>query len=116
LAGSFDILNRPDIPLMMDLYTKMRSQSLRPKNIVDYHREAYVFRAGNVRVTFDSRIRMSNNVSGFLNPVLTTIPAAHSIILEIKYDGFLPNVIRDLLQIDFRNQTEFSKYVVARLV
>ncbi len=116
LAGRFECLNCPETPLMMELYTKMRYQNLRPKNIVDYHREAYVFPAGNVRVTFDSRIRMSNAVSGFLNPQLTTIPAASAIVLEIKYDGFLPDIMRDLLQISFRNQTEFSKYVVARLV
>ncbi|MDR1669687.1 MAG: polyphosphate polymerase domain-containing protein [Oscillospiraceae bacterium] len=116
LAGGFECLNRPDNPLTMDLYSKMRCQNLRPKNIVDYHREAYVFRAGNVRVTFDSRIRTSNAVSGFLNPSLTTVPAASGMILEIKYDGFLPDIIRDLLQIGCRNQTEFSKYVVARLV
>jgi hypothetical protein len=116
LAGNFDCLNRPDVPLMMELYTKMRCQNLRPKSIVDYHREAYVYRAGNVRVTFDSQIRMSNSVFGFLNPALATIPAASGTVLEIKYDGFLPDVIRDLLGIGFRNQTEYSKYVVARLV
>jgi hypothetical protein len=55
-------------------------------------------------------------VAGFLNPELPTIPSASSIILEVKYDGFLPDVIRDILQIGWRNQTEFSKYVVARLV
>ena len=116
LAGQYDGLKNPDIPLFMDLYTKIRSQNLRPRSIVDYRREAYVYRAGNVRVTFDSNIRASNSVSGFLNPDLTTIPAAGSIILEIKYDGFLPEIIRDIVQIGCRNQTEFSKYVVARLV
>jgi hypothetical protein len=116
LAGNFNGLNRPDAPLMMELYTKIRYQNLRPRSIVEYRREAYVYRAGNVRVTFDSDLRTSNSAAGFLNPALTTIPAAGMMIMEIKYDGFLPDVIRDLLQIGWRNQTEFSKYVVARLV
>jgi hypothetical protein len=116
LAGSYDCLKLTDTPLLIELYTKIRYQNLRPRNIVEYHREAYVYRAGNVRITFDSNIRTSNSIAGFLNPELTTIPAAGSIILEIKYDGFLPDIIRDLLQIGCRNQTEFSKYVVARLV
>jgi len=116
LAGNYDFLKSSKSPLFMELYTKIRYQNLRPRNIVDYHREAYMYRAGNVRVTFDSKIRTSNNVSGFLNPTLTTIPAASAIIMEIKYDGFLPDIIRDILQIGGRNQTEFSKYVVARLV
>jgi len=117
LEGYYDMaLKNPDAPLLMELYAKIRSQNLRPRSIVDYYREAYVFRAGNVRITFDSQIRMSNSVTGFLNPALPTIPAANAIILEVKYDGFLPDIIRDIVQIGFRNQTEFSKYLVARLV
>ena len=116
LAGNYDSIKDPNKPLLMELYTKIRYQNLRPKNIVDYYREAYIYRAGNVRITLDSRIRTSNSVTGFLNPNLVTIPAANAIILEIKYDGFLPDIIRDILQINCRNQTEFSKYVVARLI
>ena len=100
----------------MELYTKIRCQNLRPRSIVEYRREAYTYRAGNVRVTFDSNIRMSNSVARFLNSDLITIQAANAIIMEIKYDGFMPDIIRDILQIGWRNQTEFSKYVVARLV
>ena len=116
LAGSYGCLKVPESPLLMELYTKIHYQNLRPRNIVDYRREAYVYRPGNVRITFDSNIRTSNCAFRFLDPDLTTIPAAASIIMEIKYDGFLPDIIRDLLQIGWRNQTEFSKYVVARLV
>jgi len=116
LEGNYDCLNEPNEPLHIELYTKIQSQILRPKNIVEYHREAYVYKAGNVRVTFDSRIRTSNCIQGFLNPNLITIPATGATIMEIKYDGFLPDIIRDILQIGWRNQTEFSKYVVARLI
>ena len=116
LNGDCACLKSPEVPLLMELYSKFRYQNLRPRNIVDYHREAYTYRAGNVRVTFDTDIRMSNSVSGFLDPALPTVPAASAIILEVKYDGFLPDVIRDIIQIGWNNQTEFSKYVAARLV
>ena len=116
LAGNYECLKSPDEPLLMELYTKIHYQNLRPKNIVKYHREAYKYPAGNVRITLDSNIRSSNVVSGFLNPNLVTIPAARAIVLEIKYDGFMPDIIRDIIHIGGRNQTEFSKYVVSRLV
>ena len=116
LTGDYECLKEPDVPLLMELYTKIRYQNLRPKSIVDYRREAYVFHAGNVRITFDSDIRVSNSYTGFLNPDLVTIPAAGSMILEIKYDDFLPDIISDILQIGWRNQAEFSKYLAARLV
>ena len=116
LAGKYDCLKQPGAPLLMELYTKIHYQNLRPRNIVEYHREAYTYHAGNVRITFDTRIKTSNSVTGFLKPNPTTIPAANAIIMEIKYDGFMPDFIHDCLQIGWRNQTEFSKYLVARLV
>ena len=116
LNGRLDVLRIPESPLCMELYAKMQFQNLRPRTIVDYRREAYVYPAGNVRVTFDSDIRMSNWVNGLLDPGLVTIPSATGIVLEIKYDGFIPEMIRELVQVGDRSQTEFSKYAVARLV
>ena len=116
LTGNYDCLKSTDEQLLMELYAKIRYQNLRPRSIVDYYREAYTYRAGNVRITFDSNIRTSNSVKGFLDPTLVTIPAAAAIILEVKYDNFLPDIIRDITKIGNRNQTEFSKYVAARLV
>lgn len=116
LAGDYECLRNPNAPLLMELYTKIHYQNLRPHSIVEYHREAYIYRAGNVRITFDSNIRTSNSVIGFLKPGHPSIPAAGMSIMEIKYDGFLPDIIRDILQIGWRSQTEFSKYVAGRLV
>ena len=116
LVGQYDAIKVPEEPLLMQLYTKIRYQNLRPRNIVEYHREAYKYPAGNVRITLDRNIRTSYSVAGFLNPGQTTIPASSAIIMEIKYDGFIPDFISDVLQIDRRNQTEFSKYIVARHV
>lgn len=69
-----------------------------------------------VKVLFDKDIRTSNNSYGLFNPELVTIPATNATILEIKYNGFIPEIIRQILRMDSRNETEFSKYVVSRLV
>lgn len=116
INGCYDSLLSQESPLFSELYAKIRYQNLRPKMVVDYMREAYIFPAGNVRITIDSNIRSSNNVTEFLTSDLTTIPAANAIILEIKFDDFLPDIIRDIIQLENRNTAEFSKYVVARLV
>jgi hypothetical protein len=114
--GYYEFLKTPDIPLFMELYTKMNYQNLRPKVIVDYIREPYIYKAGNVRITIDSNIKSSSNVKEFLNPAIPMIPSANAIVLEIKFDGFMPDIIKNIVQLDDRNVTEFSKYVVARLV
>lgn len=116
LSSNYECLKTGDSPLFDELYAKIHYQGLRPRNIVDYEREVYIYPVGNVRVTLDSRIRTSNNIHKFLDPDLVTIPSANAIILEVKYDGFIPDVMRDMIQIDQRNRREFSKYVVSRLV
>lgn len=75
----------------------MKTQQLRPRVLVSYVREPYVYAAGNVRVTFDSNIRTSLFQREFLNGALPDIIATDApgdIILEVKYDAFLPEVIR----------------------
>lgn len=75
----------------------MKTQQLRPRVLVSYVREPYVYAAGNVRVTFDSNIRTSLFQRDFLNGALPDIIATDApgdIILEVKYDVRLPEVIR----------------------
>lgn len=103
-------------PLVWELYQKMRAQGLRPKTIVDYTREAYIFGPGNVRVTLDYNIRTGLSCTDFLNPSCVTIPAGDApIILEVKWDAFLPDIIRDAVQLEGRHTAAFSKYAVCRI-
>ncbi|MBC3887776.1 VTC domain-containing protein [Acetobacterium paludosum] len=103
-------------PLIVELYTKMKSQGLRPKSIVDYSREAYVFKTGNVRVTIDRNIRTGLLSTAMFNPNLPMITAGDSqILLEVKYDNFLPEIISNIVQLESRRQTAFSKYAASRI-
>ena len=104
-------------PLVRELCCKMKTQQLRPRVLVSYVREPYVYAAGNVRVTFDSNIRTSLFQREFLNGALPDIIATDApgdIILEVKYDAFLPEVIRALLQTGALRQQAFSKYGACR--
>ena len=116
LAGDYECLKKDEHPLLLEFYAKIHFEALRPRTIVDYTREVYIYEAGNVRITFDSNIRTSSNVNRFLDSNYVTLPAANAIILEVKYDGFLPDIIRMIVNINQRSQTEFSKYVASRFV
>ena len=103
-------------PLVQELYCKMRWQGLRPKVIVEYTREPFIYRPGNVRVTFDYDIRTGLSCTDFLNPDCVTIPAGDApILLEVKWDAFLPNIIRDAVQTPGRHAEAFSKYAQCRI-
>ena len=102
-------------PLIRELYTKMITEGIRPKTIVDYTREPFVFPAGNVRVTIDYDIRTGLACTDFLNKNCVTVPATQAIILEVKWDEFLPDIIRDAVSLESRREGAFSKYAVCRI-
>ena len=116
LNSDFTALENIDKPLVQELLLKMKTSGLRPKTIVDYDREAFVFGPGNVRVTIDSNIRTGMMSTDFLNPNAITIPAGDApIVLEVKWDEFLPAFVRDLVQMKQCRTSAFSKYASCRI-
>lgn len=114
--GDLDWMLDSGEALIRELYVKTRTQGLRPKIIVDYIREPFVFGPGNVRVTLDYGIRTGFRCSAFLDPNCPTIPAGDApIILEVKWDHFLPDIIRDAVQLPGRRVAAFSKYAQCRI-
>lgn len=113
--GELSWMAGSEAPLIVELYSKMRTQRLRPKTIVDYTREPFVYSPGNVRVTLDYNIRTGLSRTDFLNAACPTIPVPDSpAILEVKWDAFLPNAVRDLVQLPGRRSSAFSKYAACR--
>jgi len=103
-------------PLVKELFCQMRGLGLQPTTIVDYTREPFVFAAGNVRVTLDYNIRTGLRSTDFLNPDCVTIPAGDApIILEVKWDDFQPDIIRDAVQLHGCRVGSFSKYAQCRV-
>lgn len=114
--GDLAWLANTEDALLRELYFKMTTQGLRPKTIVDYTREPYIFPAGNVRVTMDYDIRTGLLCTDFLNPACVTIPAGDApTILEVKWDEYLPDIIRDAVQLGDRRACAFSKYAACRV-
>ncbi|MCM1040252.1 MAG: polyphosphate polymerase domain-containing protein [Ruminococcus sp.] len=113
--GDFDWMSQHKDPLIQEFYRKITTQGLRPKTIVDYTREPYTYAPGNVRITIDYHIRTGLFHTDFLNPDCPTIPIEGSpIILEVKWDAWLPDVIRDAIQLNDRHCCAFSKYAACR--
>ena len=73
---------------------------LRPQVVVDYDREVFICDEGNVRMTFDMNLRAGQGTGDLFDSHLPTVPAYESgkMILEVKYDDYLPNIVRRLLR------------------
>ncbi|MBN1043841.1 VTC domain-containing protein [Clostridium botulinum] len=117
INGKIEFLKDSRDKLFIDLYAQMKGQLLRPKTIVDYTREAYIYPIGNVRITFDKSVRTGIQSKNLFNddlPTIETIDNKH-IVLEVKFDEFLPQVIQDIIQVNERRPTSISKYEAARI-
>lgn len=115
IDGDIDFLASHTNPLMVELYFKMRTKGLKPKTLVDYTREAFVYPAGNVRITLDYDIKTGLDINDFLNKNAVTIQAGEkSIILEVKWDEYLPNFVQDIVQMGNKQSSSYSKYAVCR--
>lgn len=101
---------------MMELYHEMKHNLLRPKVIVDYVREPYVCANGNVRITFDKELRTGLHSVDLFNRELLPIQAIDEnlIILEVKYDEYIPDYIKIALQLEGLQRQSASKYVICR--
>lgn len=116
LEGDYGFMMERENELIRELYCKMKFQGLRPKTIVDYTREPFVYAPGNVRVTLDYDIRTGLKGTDFLDPFCVMVPAGEApVILEVKWDAFLPEIIRDAVQLKGRHQGAFSKYAACRI-
>lgn len=116
LDGDYGILIRDSQPLVTEFYSKITGGGLRPKTIVDYTREPFIFAPGNVRITLDYNIRSGLQNTDFLNWTSATVPVGNApIILEVKWDEYLPDIIRDAVQLGNCRVGAFSKYAACRI-
>ena len=115
LSGSYEFLLDSGEPLFIELYSKIKGNGLHPKTIVRYDREAFLYTPGNVRVTLDRDIRTGLGNVDFLNPKIFCLHAMEpGTVLEVKYDAFLPELVRMAVQVPGRQAAACSKYALCR--
>lgn len=116
ISGDIEWMTGSKRPLVSELYIKMKTEQLRPKTIVDYTREPFVYKAGNVRITIDRNIKTGVNSVDMLDPDVPMATAEGKLILlEVKYDNYIPAFISDIVNVENRQTSSFSKYVVSRI-
>jgi len=114
LRGEYDSLKKSTQPLQKILYYQMVSCLLRPRVLIDYEREPYIFEAGNVRINFDRNVRAGISPDHFFKRetcMFETLPNGF-VIMEVKFSEFLPRMIQDLLPTSAVNYTSMSKYML----
>ena len=114
LAGDLSFIDHAQEGLWQNLGIIKRLRGLRTTAVFAYSREVYVYDPGTVRITFDSP-PFGDGV--YRNDHLTLAYGENSyapLLLEVKYTGFLPEIIKQLLSGLLLTRTNMSKYCIAR--
>jgi len=118
MAGQIPEDIGPGQQVLHKLAYLMATRLMHPAVIVDYDRVPYVYRMedANVRVTFDMNLTSSENIEDFLEERIDGrgIFAVDELLMEVKYDDFLPDEINSLLQLEGLSASTFSKYYLCR--
>ena len=116
MRGTIPIITAQTNEAAAKLFSEMRIRKLLPKVIVSYDRIPYVYRAGNVRVTFDRNLTASSEVTRFLTGDYGQRPIMQKgeSVLEVKWDELLPLHIKEHMYLDRLQWSAFSKYYLCR--
>jgi SPX domain protein involved in polyphosphate accumulation len=111
VRGDVSFLGHKDDAVAKDFYLYYRTKNLRPRVVVEYRREAFIYEYGDVRITFDSFLRAGVFQKDLFSDgyMISAIPH-DQIILEVKYTGYFPDVIRNIIQIENLQWQSNSKY------
>ena len=115
IDGDLAWMETDERPLVRELFLKMKLELFRPSVIVDYCREPFTYAPGNVRITLDRDICTGLGNVDFQNPDTFYLRALEqSTVLEVKYDAFLPELVRMAVQVPGRQAAACSKYALCR--
>lgn len=116
MAGDPTGLLSVDAPVARLMFDAMTSRLLRPAVIVDYVRKPFVAEYQDVRITFDSDLRTGVFNKNLFDPYVPTVPVLgdYEMILEVKFNDYLPDYYHKLVQTGRSLRSAASKYVICR--
>ncbi|MBQ6701346.1 MAG: polyphosphate polymerase domain-containing protein [Clostridia bacterium] len=115
LVNDFRPLSDINNDLARTVFALNREKQLKPSVVVDYVREAYTHPLSNTRITFDKELACGINTNDFFDEDYKSgyIFPHNEVILEVKFDEYLPTMIRQMLSIGYRPLAA-SKYMLCR--
>lgn len=116
IEGNYEELLTYNNPILNKIYIKFTTKQYKPKVIIDYTRDAFMFDFFNIRITFDKNLHSNNTDFDIFSDNLHTIPVIleGKQIMEIKYETALPEFIHRSLQLDAVERMAISKYTLGR--
>lgn len=113
---NYDVLKKYDSPTAKMILNIMKVNHLKPVVLIEYKRLAFMHPLNNIRITVDSDIRASETDFDLFNQKLELVPIEPipTILVEVKFDGFLFNWLNEILARYPLDRMSFSKYSNSR--
>ena len=102
-------ISKSNDPLLNEFILKMNTDFLNPIILIEYDRIPYTYKLGNVRITLDYNIRYTNKFNDLFDNKKKVYYLSEK-ILEVKYNGFIPDFVRYKIKLNHLEQTSFSKF------
>ena len=112
----YDKINIDDRKVLEEFILESKLKNLVPSVIVDYTRIAYTYPIGDVRITFDFNISSGKfNYDLFdTNILMYDVLEKDTMILEVKYNDFMPKVIKDIIKMVPMTRISMSKFAMCK--
>lgn len=116
LVGDVGFLHISKNEVMERFYYEIRNNLLQPKVIIDYFREAFILPYNQIRITFDRDLSAALPQQNIFSRDISSkqVGQEYAIIMELKYNNFLPGYIRSILEMQELNRLAISKYIIGR--
>lgn len=116
IAGDYTPLLTYPEDFAAEMYAFMMMKCYRPKTIVQYNRKAFIAKENKIRVTFDNQIVSTESSFDLFDPDLNMylVLDKSKVVLEVKFNGFLLEYIKQMLHSVDKSELSVSKYALAR--
>ena len=116
IKGRYDVLLGYEEDFARECYGLMQYKCYRPKTIVQYNRKAYTAKENKIRVTFENNIVATETNFDLFSENLVMYPVLDkfNVVLEVKFNGFLLDYIRQFINDINKSELSVSKYALAR--
>lgn len=118
IEGDYSVLLKYKESFAAECYALMNMLCYRPKAVITYNRKAFVAKENRIRITFDHHIRGTECCFDIFARDLQEPPIldVYLAVLEVKYNGFLLNYIKDMLNECDKSELSVSKYCLGRAI
>ena len=114
---NYEVMLKYNNPVLNKAYKEFKKSPYYPVVLTDYLREAFIGDFNKIRITFDRFLKSTPLQLDLFKkePLMIKQLKKGEVIMEIKYNNFMPEPIKRLLQLPSFERSAISKYCIGRL-